>query len=51
MTRIELIELFAPALNEAAGTTEFPDVLEDIRAVENFLYGKEQTTLNLENEE
>ena len=51
MTRRELIELFAPALNEAAGTTEFPDVLEDVRAVENFLNGNEQTALNLENEE
>lgn len=51
MTRIELIELFAPALNEAAGTTEFPDVLEDIRAVENFLNCDEQPSLNLENEE
>ena len=51
MTRKELIELFAPALNEAAGTTEFPDVLEDIRTVEDFLNGNEQTTLDLENEQ
>ena len=51
MTREQLVSLFAPALNEAAGTTEFPDVLEDIRAVEDFLNGDEQTTLDLENEQ
>ena len=51
MTRGQLVNLFAPALNEAAGTTEFPDVLDDIRAVENFLNGDEQTTLDLESEE
>lgn len=51
MTRRELIALFAPALNEAAGTVDFDATLADIRAVEDFLNGNEQPSLELENEE
>lgn len=51
MTREELMYVFQDTLNEAVGTTEFEDVLNDIREVERFLNGDHQTTIDLENEE
>lgn len=51
MTREQIVILFQNALNEAVGTTEFEDVLNDIREIERFVSGGDQTTLDLENEE
>lgn len=35
-----MVQTFAPALNEAVGTEDFPGVMRDIQEVEDYIIGE-----------